>query len=69
MARGACKPNKSAAKRYKVTGTGKILRHKAFTSHLLSSKTRKRKRQLRHSTLVDQTNVYPIKKMLAGSGR
>jgi len=46
------KTNKGAAKRFSKTGTGKIKRHKAFTSHILTSKTTKRKRNLRHSTIM-----------------
>ncbi|QPJ64110.1 MAG: 50S ribosomal protein L35 [Candidatus Nitrohelix vancouverensis] len=41
------KTNKSAAKRFKRTGTGKIKRNHAFTSHILTSKSTKRKRNLR----------------------
>ena len=54
------KTNRGAAKRFKKTGTGKIKRSSAFTSHILTSKTRKRKRNLRHGGLVsasDQKNV------------
>ncbi len=54
------KTNRGAAKRFKKTGTGKIKRSSAFTSHILTSKTRKRKRNLRHGGLVaaaDQRNV------------
>ncbi len=46
------KTNKGAAKRFSKTGTGKIKRNKAFTSHILTSKTTKRKRGLRHSTIM-----------------
>ncbi|MCA1796008.1 MAG: 50S ribosomal protein L35 [Desulfuromonadaceae bacterium] len=54
------KTNRGAAKRFKKTGTGKIVRNKAFTSHILTKKTTKRKRDLRHGTLVhaaDHKNV------------
>jgi large subunit ribosomal protein L35 len=54
------KTNKGAAKRFKKTGTGRIKRSKAFTSHILTSKTTKRKRQLRGGTLVasvDEKNI------------
>lgn len=54
------KTNRGAAKRFKKTGTGKIARNKAFTSHILTKKTTKRKRDLRHGTLVhaaDHKNV------------
>lgn len=54
------KTNRGAAKRFKKTGTGKITRSKAFTSHILTKKTTKRKRDLRHGTLVhasDHKNI------------
>jgi large subunit ribosomal protein L35 len=58
------KTNRSAAKRFSATGSGKIKRSKAFASHLLSSKTRKQKRHLRKSTLVDSANLGGVKRML-----
>jgi large subunit ribosomal protein L35 len=54
------KTNRGAAKRFKKTGTGRIKRSNAFTSHILTSKTRKNKRHLRHSSMVadvDQKNI------------
>ncbi|AJE03389.1 50S ribosomal protein L35 [Geobacter pickeringii] len=57
------KTNRGAAKRFKKTGTGKIKRSHAFTSHILTSKTRKRKRQLRSGALVaavDQKNIAKL---------
>lgn len=58
------KTHKGAAKRFKKTGTGKIKRNKAYKSHILTKKTTKRKRNLRKSTIADQTNVKQIKKLL-----
>jgi large subunit ribosomal protein L35 len=58
------KTNRGAAKRFKTTGTGKFRRSKAFRSHLLTKKSAKRKRNLRHSGLVDSTNVGGIRKLL-----
>jgi large subunit ribosomal protein L35 len=58
------KTNRGAAKRFKKTGTGKIVRSKAFANHILSKKTTKRKRTLRKSTLVDSTNMKQIKKLI-----
>ena len=58
------KTKKAAAKRYKITGTGKIKRSKANTQHILGKKTTKRKRKLRHSTLVDKSVQNSIKKKL-----
>jgi len=56
--------NRSAAKRFKVTGTGKLKRHKAFASHLLGSKTRKKKRVLRKAVLVSPEDHGRIRKLL-----
>ena len=58
------KTNRSAAKRFKVTGTGKIKREKAYRSHILTKKTRKTKRNLRQSTLVHKSDEKRVKKML-----
>lgn len=57
------KTNRGAAKRFKRTGTGKIARSKAFTSHILTKKTTKRKRDLRQGTLVhaaDHKNISAL---------
>lgn len=58
------KSNSGASKRFKATGTGKIVRSKAFASHILTKKTTKRKRKLRKSTLVDATNARQIRRIL-----
>ncbi len=58
------KTRRGAAKRFKTTGKGKIVRSKAFGSHILTSKTTKRKRGLRKTAIVDATNVRAIKRML-----
>jgi len=58
------KTNRGAAKRFKVTGTGKIVRSKAYSSHILTKKSTKRKRNLRKSGLVDDTNIKGIKQIL-----
>ena len=58
------KTNSSAAKRFKVTGTGKLMRNKAFKRHILTKKSTKRKRNLRHATIADETNVKNMKKIL-----
>jgi large subunit ribosomal protein L35 len=49
------KSDSGAKKRFKRTASGKFKRHKAFRSHILSSKSRKRKRKLRKPTLVSKT--------------
>jgi large subunit ribosomal protein L35 len=58
------KTHRGAAKRFSKTGTGKIRRSKAFTSHILTKKTTKRKRNLRHSTLVHKTNEKSISRLI-----
>lgn len=58
------KTKKSAAKRFKVTGTGKLKRFKAYKSHILTKKSSKTKRNLRKATLVDESNVKSMKKIL-----
>ena len=58
------KTNRGAAKRFKATGSGKIVRNKAFASHILTKKSTKRKRGLRQSALVDETNVKGIRRLL-----
>jgi len=58
------KTNRGAAKRFKATGTGKIVRNKAFASHILTKKCTKRKRGLRQSGLVDASNLKGIKRIL-----
>ena len=58
------KTNRAAANRFKVTGTGKLKRNKAYKSHILTKKSTKRKRNLRHATIADETNVKNMKKIL-----
>jgi large subunit ribosomal protein L35 len=58
------KTNRGAAKRFKVTGTGKVKRRHAYLRHILSTKTRKQKRRLRRSALVDPANAKAIKRLL-----
>ena len=58
------KTSKSAAKRFKKTGTGKLVRMKANKSHILNKKTTKRKRNLRKDALVDATSEKTMKKLL-----
>ena len=58
------KTNSSAKKRFSFTGTGKIKRHHAFHSHILTKKTKKQKRNLVHDTLVDRTNLKQVRDLL-----
>ena len=58
------KTSRAAAKRFKKTGTGKLKRNKPYKSHILTKKSTKRKRNLRHATIADETNVKNMKKIL-----
>lgn len=58
------KTNRGAAKRFRKTGTGKIRRNKAYTSHILTKKTTKTKRNLRQGTLVDKNDAKNIQKLI-----
>ena len=58
------KTKRAAAKRFKVTGTGKLKRSKAYKRHILTKKTTKNKRNLRKATIVDSSNVKTMKKVL-----
>jgi large subunit ribosomal protein L35 len=60
------KTNRSAAKRFKKTGSGKYRRNRAYKSHILTKKTTKRKRRLRHSTLVSKADEKRVRRLLAG---
>lgn len=58
------KSNRAAAKRFKVTGSGRIKRNKANKSHILTKKSTKRKRDLRKGAMVDKTNEKGIHRLL-----
>nr|YP_009295660.1 ribosomal protein L35 [Mastocarpus papillatus]AOL58144.1 ribosomal protein L35 [Mastocarpus papillatus] len=58
------KTSKSINKRFKMTSSGKLLKHKASRSHLLQKKTSKRKRQLRKVALVDTKDILNFKQKL-----
>jgi large subunit ribosomal protein L35 len=58
------KTHKGASKRFKKTGTGKIVRAHAFGRHILTSKPRKRKRKLHSSTIVDPADAPKLRLML-----
>ena len=53
------KTHRGAAKRFKKTGTGKFVRASAFKRHILTSKTRSRKRKLRGTTVVARLGAAP----------
>jgi large subunit ribosomal protein L35 len=58
------KTKRGAAKRFKITGSGKVKRSKAYASHLLSSKTTKRKRKLRKNVVVDKRESRNVKRLI-----
>lgn len=58
------KTNKGAAKRFRKTASGKIKRNSAFTSHILTSKTTKRKRNLRQGKVLKPADAKRIQRLL-----
>ena len=60
------KTNRSAAKRFRRTGSGKFRRQRAFHSHILTKKDAKRKRRLRARTLVAKADEKRVKRLLGG---
>ncbi len=58
------KSHRGAAKRFKKTGTGKIVRRHAFARHILTSKSRKRKRKLTQGAVADPADAKKIERML-----
>lgn len=58
------KTNRAAAKRFKVTGTGKLKRSKAGMRHILGKKSQKRKRNLSKSGLVAESDEKQMKRLL-----
>ena len=58
------KTNRGAAKRVRRTGSGKLRRMRAYKSHILSKKSRKRKRRLRSATLVSKADERRLRRLL-----
>ena len=58
------KTNSGAKKRFRLTGTGRVRRKKAFTSHILTKKSPKRKRNLRQSTTAHPADEPRMKRLL-----
>ena len=58
------KSHRGAMKRFKVTGSGKVRRHKAYMSHILTKKSQKRKRNLRKGTILTSADEKRIKSVL-----
>lgn len=63
-AAGKAKTRKAVAKRFKVTGSGKVLRRKQGRRHILQKKSRKRKRHLRKATTVSDADLRNVKENL-----
>ena len=64
MSRAKLKTHRGAAKRFKVTGTGKIMRRKAGGNHILTKKNSRRKRALKKDALVAETEKKNIKQLI-----
>ena len=58
------KTSRAAAKRFRKTGTGKVVFSKSFASHILTKKSRKRKRQLRKNQLLTKANRKQVRLLL-----
>ena len=58
------KTNSGAKKRFAFTGSGKVKRHHAYHSHILTKKTKKQQRNLVHQTLVDTSNLKQVRDLL-----
>jgi len=58
------KTNSGSKKRFALTGTGKIKRKHAYKSHILTKKTKKRKRNLTYFSIVDKSNNSSVKRLL-----
>jgi large subunit ribosomal protein L35 len=58
------KTHKASAKRFRITGTGKLKRGKAFKSHILTKKSSKTKRNLRKTGYVSSTQMKTMRKLL-----
>ena len=61
------KTKKAAQKRFKKTGTGKLMRAKAYKSHILTKKTTKRKRGFRQETEISSADSKVVNARLAGN--
>lgn len=58
------KTKRAAAKRFKKTGTGKLKRHHAYMSHILTKKSQGRKRKLRKAGLISDADTHAVNRML-----
>jgi len=64
MAKNKMKSHRGASKRFRLTGTGKLKRNKAYKSHILTKKSAKRKRGLRQAIMVSSADLKRIKSVL-----
>ena len=64
MARKAFKPNKAVAKRFRVTKTGKLKRNHGFTSHLMSGRNAKTRRNFRQPAIVPESHARRLRKLM-----
>jgi large subunit ribosomal protein L35 len=64
LARTKLKTHKGAKKRFKVTGTGKVVAHHAFARHILTSKKSNRKRKLAQQRTISDADVARVRAML-----
>ncbi len=58
------KTNRGAAKRFRTTGGGKIVRQRAYHSHILTKKSPKRKRNLRQDGLISASDIKKIRRLI-----
>ena len=64
MAKNKMKSHRGARKRFRLTGTGKVKRNKAYKSHILTKKSAKRKRGLRKATMLTSADLKRIRQVL-----
>ena len=64
MAKAKMKSHRGAMKRFRITGSGKVKRNKAYKSHILTKKSAKRKMGLRKGTLLSRADLKRIKSVL-----
>lgn len=60
------KSNRGASKRFRLTGSGKVRRNKAYASHILTKKSTKRKRNLRKAGILTSADEARVKRMIGG---
>ena len=65
MAKAKFKTKRAGAKRFKITGTGKVKKNKQNTSHLALSKTHKQKVNLRHARYLNKTDGKAMKALIS----